>query len=127
MKNKLTDRFLSIDGFGSSVNFLVKGNTTYKTAIGALITIVIFLIFTVFGVTKFLLLYGIQETKHTTLLKERIIPGDQSFNMSSTNFNIAVTIFPTNWTGSPTMDYSKYLQIVAEEFSWTIDEEYNVE
>ena len=76
MKNKLTESFLSIDNFGSSVNFLVKGSTTYKTAIGAMITIIISLIFTVFGITKFLLLYGIQETKHTTLLKERIISGE---------------------------------------------------
>ena len=70
-----------------------------------------------FGVTKFLLLYGIQDTKHISLLKENIIPIDQSFNMSSTNFNLAIQIRPVDWT-NPQANLSQYLQIIAEEHSW---------
>ena len=108
MKKKLKNSFLGMDEFGSSVNFLVEGNKQFKTATGAVITIAISLIFMTFGVTKFLLLYGIQDTKHISLLKENIIPTDQSFNMSSTNFNLAIQIRPVDWT-NPQANLSQYL------------------
>ena len=49
------DKFKQIDSFGESVNFIVKkGDTSYKTAPGAFISLLIYGLILIYGGTKFL-------------------------------------------------------------------------
>ena len=108
MSSKITKSCLSVDEFGSSVNLLVRGDSRFKTPVGALSSIIIFIIFALFGFTKFLILYGRDDTKHTSLLEKNVIPVTEVFNMSTTNFNMAVRILPVDWSNS-LEDYSRFL------------------
>ena len=70
---KVIDTFKSIDSFGSGVGFSIKGDGSYKTGFGAVITLIIYVIVGVYAFQKANVLEGRTDTAHTELLRENIV------------------------------------------------------
>ena len=61
---KVFERFRKLDLFGQGVKFTVKGEETYKTCAGAILTIIIYMVVLVYGLNRFQKFYQRQDTAH---------------------------------------------------------------
>ena len=86
---KVTDTFKSIDSFGSGVGFSVKGEGTFKTGLGAVITIIIYVIVLYFGADKYGVLTSKGDTTHQEILFENVVPPTTTFLMGDIDANFA--------------------------------------
>ena len=78
----------SIDNFGDSINFSVRGGlTSYKTWPGAICSIVIYSIIIIYGSTKFMTMARRQDTKQMSTVQEYAFPEDQVFNSEELGFD----------------------------------------
>ena len=56
--------FKKLDVFGQGIKFTVKGEESYKTCYGAILTVLIYLIVLVYGLNRFQKFYQRQDTAH---------------------------------------------------------------
>ena len=61
---KVSKRLKKIDMFGQGIKFTVKGQETYKTCSGAILTLLIYVIVLVYGSNRFQKFYQRQDTSH---------------------------------------------------------------
>ena len=52
--NTINDRFKSLDLFGTTVGFQIKGNDTFNTIPGAILSLFCYTIVLIYGGTKFI-------------------------------------------------------------------------
>ena len=86
---KVINTFKSVDSFGSGVGFSVKGDGSFKTGLGAVITLIIYVIVGIYGFQKINVLKGRTGTAHTELLRENIIDPNETILMGDIDANFA--------------------------------------
>ena len=78
----------SIDNFGDSINFSVRGGLkSYNTWPGAICSIVIYSIILLYGTTKFTMMARYQDTKQVSTVHEYAFPLDQVFSSEELGFD----------------------------------------
>ena len=90
-------KFRSIDIFGTSINLRVDGSPTYKTGIGACISILVIGIVANFAVAKFITLIKREDTSFSSWIVRDAIPVTEQLYHADTKFAIAFGFSHANW------------------------------
>ena len=67
-----------MDRFGDTISFTVnKGNQSYKTLPGAIISLLVYAFILLYGVRKFDIMVNRLDTKQTLSIRQKAFPTDQ--------------------------------------------------
>ena len=81
--NRVSYLFKSFDKFGSSPNFNARsGLSTFTTYPGAVISLIIYGLLSIYAQQKFFTMLDYSDTAHQTVTAENAIPGDELITLN---------------------------------------------
>ena len=89
IKKSISNGFKSLDLFGSTIGFQIRGNEAYNTIPGALISLIIYVIVLIYGTNKFFKMYNNLDTNFMQETKAGHIEMNRNFTFGEMEFNIA--------------------------------------
>ena len=115
--SKLGEIVKSVDMFGTSVGFHVRGGDAFKTWFGAFLSIIIiYSSVVVYGSSKFTKMYDRLDTTHQqSALKEGTLNGSEyNFTFTEMDFHIQIAAFSNHgFIAIPKDELSGFLEIKA--------------
>ena len=76
MRKEISGYLKSFDKFGDSVEFKINGRTTFGTWTGSIVTLIIYILISIYGYKKFFIMWDYQDTinliKHVAEEENRI-------------------------------------------------------
>ena len=76
----MKEAFKKIDAFGEGIKFTVNKQKTFSTSLGAIITLVIYVIVMIYAQLKGDILYNRLDTSHQTIINEDDIDEEDGFS-----------------------------------------------
>ena len=95
---KLIHLFKKFDAFGSGINFTVNGGEKFNTSFGALLTLFIYVLVTIYAQMKLNKLYYRHDTFHQTAMHEDVIKQDEIFSLEELEANFAFSLWPNDFS-----------------------------
>ena len=98
---KIQNKIRQLDQFGDSVGFTVKkGQSTYTTWAGAVVSLIIFALITLYGSQGFIVFIKRDDTKYETYSIAHENFKDSVYKGKDINFNVAFTVWGSDSQGN---------------------------
>ena len=88
-QKKISNLFKEIDLFGEQIVFQIKGADSYKSVLGAIISVVVITIVLAYGYNKFQIMKNFEGTDYQTITNAKALNSTERFENAETHVNVA--------------------------------------
>ena len=95
--SKISEAFRKIDAFGEGIDFTIKGGKKFGTSIGAILTLLIYLVVGFYAQTKLVKLIYRLDTTHQSSVNENEIPHEREFSLEELQANFMFSLWSNDY------------------------------